>query len=36
MYYYKCNTSAPEEFDLYLLPAKGFTWFINLREKKLR
>ena len=36
MYYYKHNASAPEEFNLYPLPAEGFTWFINLREKKLQ
>lgn len=27
---------TPEEFDLYPLPAGGFTWFINLREKMLQ
>lgn len=36
MYCYKRNVSTPEEFDLYPLPAEGFTWFINLREKELQ
>ena len=27
---------TPEDFNLYPLPAGGFTWFINSWEKKLQ